>query len=1392
MRLILSMLILLCFNSATLLSQKILSGNINQPKTHVVTIAADRVTVDNVTGFSAGDTILLIQTQGVKVLLTPYGNIQDKLGEPGMHEFMIISTVNAGNEIVFSRDILELYDPDGNIQIVRVPYYNSATVTGSTLFCDEWDPVTKSGGVLAVIIGRTLQLEADIDVSGKGFNGANDIIGDGICWWSDPDPYGLDYYPQTFTNAGLKGEGVANFTEFDQPLVPNYTKGLGPNWTGGGGGNARFSGGGGGSNRGDGGQGGPEDCFPALPGGTGGIKADHPTLLDRIYMGGGGGASTSLTGLSPSAGNGGGIVIIVTDTIIGNGGKIISNGGDGGTAVIDGGSGGGGGGGSIALSLNSYGSAPLEFSVSGGKGGDNPSSYGEGGGGGGGLVFVSTNTTGNVINSLNGGLPGNFPSDATVGGNGELKSGFKAVLNGFLFNSIRSSVTLNQVDSICSNVIIPKITGTIPVGGTPPYTYLWERSYDEIAWTTLTNDTDPTNYTPLVLETDTTYFRRTITDSSMPTNLVDVSKIVKIIVQTAITGNLVGKDTTICYNQNPLSLIPLNAGPLNGNGLYGYRWIENLTNTNWNSSADAAGTNDTPDYDPPSLFDTTYYRRVVTSGRCVDYSPSVTITVLPLITGNIIDRPDSVICEGSLFNDLSASATGGGDLAYKYQWQDSTDAGNWLPAIGINDALIYSADTSTFAVIENRYFRRVVYSGPDSVCRNNSSPIELIRYHKIENNSILADQTICSGDTPLLLSGSTPAQGSGVYTYQWQDSSKVSTWTTRGTTDFSFPPPALTDTTRYRRIVNSGIYNSAPVCADTSLSIRIDVHKPIVNNSISLLAGATDTTICNGAVPHQLDGVVASGGTDIPGDYAYQWFESTNLTVWNPVATAGTGITYDPPALTDTTYYRRQVITGTCTDESNIITITVLPLITNNIISVNQTVCYNFPPDLLTGAVLSGGAGAGTYSYLWEESANGTIWASATGNNSDLSGSYQPPVLTIPMKYQRIVKSGDFDCCIRASNIVDIGIYDLPTGTITTIADTTICEGSQVRLKISLTGASTWNIVYNENSTPTAVNNITGPDITLFANPVTGSARTSFIYSLVSVEDQNGCFAASPSGTRKADVCKVPVADAGPDATVCGPTVTLDATASYGAGIWYFPPEIVASTVNSPTKVTVTIDSTTFVDGHISYEFKWEETNWQCKSEDIVQITFDKRVSSINAGPDTTLFSFDNIIRMIADPEMDWETGIWTVISGTGDFSDDASNTTEISNLSKGHNKFLWTITNGTICKYEDMVSIDVYDIVIPKGFSPNNDPLEYNNTFIIKGLDLPNQYAELKVVNSAGAEVFSTSNLNSNTDWVDWDGKNSRGDDLPEGTYYYLLKLTSKGNGQVDKRSGFIILKRY
>jgi gliding motility-associated-like protein len=1224
-RLILSLLILFVSNAAVF-SQKKLSGNLNQPKAHVVTITgSDRIIVDDVTGFSAPDTILLIQMQGVGILTgaADYGNIQNFLGQPGMHEFLIIQSVNTlTHEIIFRNDLLKTYDTRGNIQIVRVPYYNSAIVTGK-LFCDAWSNVTHKGGVLALIVGRSLKLNADIDVSNSGFTGGKDTIGIGRCALLAPVTTGKSY-PQNFYNAGYKGEGIAIHNDAGVLLAPLNVKGSGPDFTGGGGGDGRFSGGGGGSNSGAGGVGGYEDnsCSGPQEGGLGGIKAESaiefPSLIDRIYLGGGGGASTSLSGLSQPGGNGGGIIIIVTDSIIGNTGRIISNGGTAGTAVVNGGSGGGGAGGSIAISLNSYGSAPLTLSVNGGNGGDNPGFFGEGGGGGGGLVFVKISPSGNVQISKDGGLQGNFLNPPTnpglPGDPGVIKTGFKSILNGFLFNSIRSSVTGNQVDSICSNVIPPKITGTIPVGGTGPYTYLWEKSYNQVTWVPLTNDPDPTNYTPTLDETATVWYRRTITDNS-PTPLVDISKPVKMIVQPAITANNIGKDTTICHGQNPLPIgsVPINSTPSNGNGIYRYKWLQNLTNSSWDTLQVAVGSIiNGKGYDPPSLIQTTYYKRFVQSGRCIDYSSTVTITVLPGITGNSTIRSDSVICEGIVFPILSATAPGGGNLSYTYQWQDSVST--WSPASGINTNTnsTYSVDTSKFPIVNNekRYFRRVVFSGPFNTCQSKSVPILLTRFHKIKNNSVQSDQIICSGDVPLALSGVTasPTGGTGAYSFLWEQSPNgTALWTNAiGTsTNNNYGPPELLDSTWYRRTVYSGVYKSLPVCTNTSPTVAINVQPSIINNSISILGSGPDTIICSGQKPNQIRkiGLPLGGGNST---YATQWTVSSSSIGSYTDISGATGLTFSEAALSSSEYYKLKVVSGKCISLSNIVTVNVLPGISGFNIEPDQSICKNLPLSPVGSVTPGPSGGDGTYRYKWQQNVTNGGWADISTNGT--SSSYSKSSISDPTQYRRYIYSGLRDCCHDTSNIVSISILPLP-------------------------------------ATP-------------------------------------------------------------------------------------YP------------------------------------------------------------GPDTIIYSINKIYHMKAHSPPSGETGRWKILdNGTGSIDDTTGYNTTVRNLSVGNNSFLWTVNKGP-CKLKDSVIIELLKNFVPQGFSPNGDA--YNNTFVVEGLYLDDNYVDLSIVNGAGTEVFNTSNRDNKT-WTEWDGKNSNGIDLPQGTYYYMLKIASKkSNGPVSRLSGFIVLKRY
>ena len=1368
--------------------QQNVSGEINQTRSRVVALGADFVDVDDASVFSPGDTVLLIQMKGEAILTdndASFGLHYDHIGAVGYYEFIVIQSVDIiTDRLTFFNLIEGSYDAEASVQVVKVESYESLRVTGE-ITAPPWDPVAGTGGVLAIFASDKIILEADISVAGRGFRGGSPSVISGDCIESAP---WLAYFNSTSDVGGNKGEGYASH-DFNSLLLNYslYSKGPGSFSTGGGGGWGNLSGAGGGGSYSNGGVGGDEGASCGIPnqGGRGGrVISDaytnilQPTYTDPVLMGGGGGSGGYTSGGAPAGGNGGGIIFIMTDSIYGNGHSISADGMSvTETAPLTAGGAGGGAAGAIVISASGYGSSLLAISADGGDGGGAVNGIGVGGGGGGGRISLAPAIYSSLTLSNNGGDNGSLnPS----GGDGPAPSTtYQIRLNGFLFNTVVTLESGFLLDSICEGEIPPQLMASTPVGGTAPLTTYWEKSYNEADWVPVSGTVSGNIFTPDQAETATLWIRRRIVDNSVPV-IEDISKPVKITVHPSIVNFEIAHDSgdTICYNQDVEIIEPVVPVPGGGNSIYSYEWHSGSDGVIFDSAPLGSGTS----YDPPALEATTWYRRTVRSGACVDSSSAVRITVLPLITGNGVG-PDQVICEGTLFDALDNSGSGpeGGDGTYRYRWEASIDNINWDHTIeGVTDQSAYDPDETSddFPSLTPKYYRRIVYSGEADCCTDISAPVSLVMQPEITLNTLsVTEQTVCEGVNEVQdVTGSTPEGGTGAYSYSWEFlTTPPGTWQLLSDSvrkDISMK--VLYETTSFRRVVSSG------VCSNISSDIfTVTVNPVITGNIVSTLSDGTDTVICRGQDPLPLTGAEPAGGMG-PGTFTYLWEDSTAGGAWEPAPLVNTNADYDPEELTETTWYRRIAYSGECELVSNSVEITVLNPVSGNIIGQDATVCWGTAPSLLESIDALAG-GDGTYRYLWQSDTD-PLFPAPVDEGTDES--FQPPVMTVPLYYRRVVYSGLSDCCADTSNTISIGVWDLPVADMSPLQDEDICEGESLEIELTITsGLAPYQVVLNDGSSdiPVLEHSAAGSQVHT-VTPGYGS-DIDLTYTIATVEDANGCFAAIRTGQKDVSFYERPSSYAGSNDEVCGFEYQMNAVSGAGTGNWSWdgPADIFSNIADPDADLTFS----EFAAGDTTLVLWWKEVNVleRCADSAFVELRIWKEPDIADAGPDSILLPFQVDVELFARTPM-VGTGQWTSLPDGVSVANPNEPAAFATGLPGGSSMFEWTVSNG-VCQ----ASIDIVELTVPavrliSGFSPNGDGI--NDYFVIDGLvewDGGVVENEFVVTDMTGVVQYSETNYGN-----DWDGRDMRGNPLPSGTYYYFINV--KYSKEVLLK-GYVVIKR-
>lgn len=294
-----------------------------------------------------------------------------------------------------------------------------------------------------------------------------------------------------------------------------------------------------------------------------------------------------------------------------------------------------------------------------------------------------------------------------------------------------------------------------------------------------------------------------------------------------------------------------------GDGTIHYQWQKSdFSGAIW---TDIGG--DSASYNTGVLFDTTYYRVIVSSGEgeCSHVtSNEVMVAVYNQLIGGTIGSNQSICFESkpeSFTNDTSPS----GGTGLTYQWFYDNGAG-WIP-IPEATQLTYS-DTNN--LLSDTYYRRLTTS-EEGCGSSNSNIITVSVYDMLDGGIIGSNQTICYNSIPETFTNDTSPGGGVGLTYQWQYDDGNGWSPIQGATQLTYAEQNnITTDINYRRKTTSGAG-----CGETYSNV-VTVE---TLDSIYILDRIINNNICYGDSNGYIELIVGGGQGSPP--YSYIWEHDT-------------------------------------------------------------------------------------------------------------------------------------------------------------------------------------------------------------------------------------------------------------------------------------------------------------------------------------------------------------------------------------------------------------------------------------------------------------------------------------------------------------------------------------
>jgi len=824
--------------------------------------------------------------------------------------------------------------------------------------------------------------------------------------------------------------------------------------------------------------------------------------------------------------------------------------------------------------------------------------------------------------------------------------------------------------------------------------------------------------------------------------------------QTPITNNIVSNPANCGGGANKL----IGSVPQGGVGTYTYEWQSSTDGTNFTEIPGA----DSINYQPPAASGIVYYLRKVFSGACGQFSLSNPVSIDPAVQGiknNVISTVESTDGCGSVgANLISGTEPVGGGGVYNYQWQSSTNNIDWSNIRSSpSNTSPTEQDLKNYGNSVSVWVRRLVMI-PGCATPSISNEIKLTVYPVLDNILLRAtgETTFCGSGNPGTLMGIAlkPTGGDGVnYTYQWMSA------TTKpgdyfkpipGATSADYVPGVLTTTTLFKREVRSGpCYTGDPGRNSNPIVIAVKTLFNITNNTIA--QATPDGTLCRtNADPSMITGQLPGGGSS-GGSFFYQWQQSGDNIHFVDI-TGATDKDYDPPKITQTTYYRRVATYSadtTCMTPSPSSSLAIkvsTANVSNNTISQlvpDPAVICSIPakPKKITG---SDAVGSG-FTYQWQNSVDGINFTDITGATGR---DYDPAEISQTMSYRRAAIVADACIAPVYSDTLTINVATTASNNyITAPADTVFCDqGDAGPIKGStVTGGSGVRYQWQSSANGAGYTDIGGSNANYPDFDPPASNATVFYRRMVTT---NVCNVPSATKAVAIRVYHTPTVSVQDSVVVCVGDKTM-LKASGGRSYKWSPADglsatNIASPMASPTKTT-------------TYTVEVSDSG-HCAVNAMVKVIVVPKPTA-DAGADVRMYKGEQVqlAGKVTGNNVQYS---WS----PSEYLSNPNSLNPIARPIETTTYRLTAITNQGCSIVTDDVTVSVFEkVVIPNSFTPNGDGT--NDTWEIAGLPT---YAKgvLNIFNRNGVAIFRSVGYSK-----PWDGF-LNGKALPFGTYYYTIDL--------------------